>query len=89
VSDLLNQDIEGPAPADAATPHPELVSTRRDFERRVGDLRSAFDRDFGWAPRNARWVLPTVAAAAGFGAAMWLRALAGGDGRRVRREHKA
>lgn len=69
------------APGSDVENHPELTSTRQDFERRIGDVRNAFDRDFGWAPRSARWVLPTVAAAAGFGAALWLRALATGDRR--------
>jgi hypothetical protein len=68
--------------------HPELSQKRRDFEARIGDLRGAFDRDFGWAPRSARWVLPTMAAAAGFGAALWLRSIAAGE-RGPRREVKA
>lgn len=76
---LETQDVEK---------HPKLASRRREFEHRVGEVRNALDRDLGWAPRTARWVFPTVAAAAGFGAALWLRALTTGDGRK-RRELKA
>ena len=79
-------DLRTDAPGESES-HPELTEKRREFEGRVTDLRNAFDRDFGWAPKSARWVLPTVAAAAGFGAALWLRSIAAGG--RPRRELKA
>ncbi len=48
-----------------------LISSRRQVERRLSDLRRSINRELGaWAPRNKVWVIPLVAFACGMAVAM-------------------
>lgn len=46
-----------------------LDNRRRQAEQRLGDVRTALDREVGWAPRARVWILPLVAFACGLAVA--------------------
>lgn len=50
-----------------------IESSRRRFEESLDDLRSAVDRELGWAPKLSRWAVPLVAAAAGLALGLAVR----------------
>lgn len=50
-----------------------IERSRQRFEQSLEDLRSAVDRELGWAPRLSRWAVPLVAAAAGLALGLAVR----------------
>ena len=44
----------------------EVGRARARFEREIDGVRTTLDREWGWAPQGARWILPVAAIAAGF-----------------------
>ncbi len=50
-----------------------VAASRQRFETSLDDLRRQIDRQFGAAPRIARWALPLVAGAVGLVAGLALR----------------
>lgn len=50
-----------------------VEQSRRRFERSLEDLRTAVDRELGWAPKLSRWALPLVGVAVGVALGMSVR----------------
>lgn len=42
-----------------------LRARREEFERRASDLRTAVDREVGWAPTLSAWLVPLLGIGAG------------------------
>lgn len=48
----------------------EVEEARREVHDRVGDLRTALDRELKWMPRGEGWILPLVGLACGLALAL-------------------
>jgi hypothetical protein len=53
--------------------HDDLKASRARFEESLEALRGDAERELGWMPRTARWIVPLVALAVGVVAGVGVR----------------